>query len=201
MALHLFPGQETDPISPTGKEVQALWGATESVCRCSPFLLSVFSAPPPWDQCTPDSVWQVMGSEPTASTALLQRATRIKQHWRKNIKQGKKIKNECGGIKKNQMSTSGCSSQGTLSVSFESSCTQPQMHVSLQFNIFSNPGKKKRNSSRVIIIQQPRNVPSLFFWQSRGRFWLFPLYLLWYPWNPCIMLELLSHTKEAANLP
>lgn len=74
MALHLFPGQEPDPISPMTKQGQ-LRGVIESACGCSQ-LLSVFLTSVTHSR--PDGVWKVMGFESTASTALLQRTARIK---------------------------------------------------------------------------------------------------------------------------
>lgn len=154
--------QEPDPISLMTKQGQ-LRGATESTCGCSQ-LLSVFLTSVTHSR--PERGWKVMGFESTVSTALLQRTTRIKYLWQKNIKQGKKTGNR---IKRNQMSTSGCSSEHLrgCSVYLESCWTQSQMHINLQFNIYSNPGKKKETNSCMFITQEHRNVPSQFFWQSK----------------------------------
>lgn len=136
----------------------------------------------------PDTVWKVMGFESTASTALLQKTTRIKYIWQKNIKQGKKNEEQVQQNKKESneyfwLLLTRCS------VYPDSCCTQSQIHINLQFNDSSNPGKKKETNCCMFITQKHRNVPSEFFLQSRGQFCLLPLYLLWYPWNPCLMLQ------------
>lgn len=56
------------------------------------------------------------------------------------------------------------------SVYLDSCCTQPQMQIDLQFYISSNSGEKKETNSWMFITQNHRNVPSEFFWQSRGQF-------------------------------
>lgn len=78
------------------------------------------------------------------------------------------------------------------SVYLDSCCVQSQMHINLQFNISSNPGRKKETNSCMFITQNHRNVPSEFF-LIKQRSILAPS---WYPWNPRIMLQWLCYTRK-----
>lgn len=125
---------ETGPTSPTGKEAPATWGATESVCSCSQFCLSVFHAAhlqdPLQTSVASDGIWTHSKHSPAAQS------NQDKYHRQKNIKQGEKMRNECGGIKRNQMSTYGCSSQGTMSHLIHAA---PSLKCTVAWNLIVSP--------------------------------------------------------------
>lgn len=157
---------ETDPISPTGKEAPATWSATESVCRWPQLRLGVFHAPriqdPLQTSVASDGIWIHSKHSP------LHRAIRISTTNRR-ISNGGKMRNECGGIKGNQMSTYGCSSRGTVSRLIHAA---PSLKRTVAWNLIVSPILVRKREIPLVSLQFRNTETS----PCRGRFWLFPLH-------------------------
>lgn len=153
MALHLLSRQETEYFTN--------WrGGTSSLehCRAAAGTLKLswrFSAHAPLRCPAGQAVLLMQRSGYTASTALLQRATRIRHPWQENIKQERKWGSKRGGIKRNQ---TGLLEDAPHKVLKLDSChTLHQLHVSMQVSIFSNPAEK------FLPYSKPLKCPLLIF--------------------------------------